>query len=155
MGQIIAQMLEAENISYVAIDSNVDEVVMGRERGYNVIYGESKKKSILLSAGFKQRKTKAVVISLNDESVARDIVHTVNGMAPKMKIFARARNLKSSKELIQMGVKSATPEIIESSFILGAYLMENIGVSKSKINSLLSNLRSDNYSNIKKPINVK
>ena len=47
MGQIVAQMLMAENISYVAIDANVDAVVMAREMGYNVIYGESKKKSIL------------------------------------------------------------------------------------------------------------
>jgi Kef-type K+ transport system membrane component KefB len=33
MGQIIAQMLESEKISYVAIDSNVDEVIMARESG--------------------------------------------------------------------------------------------------------------------------
>lgn len=155
MGQIIAQMLESEKISYVAIDANVDEVVMGRESGYNVIYGESRKKSILLSAGFKQRKTKAVVISLNDESVARDIVQTIHGIAPKMKIFARAHNLQSSKELMNIGVKAATPEIIESSFILGANVMENIGISKNKINYLLSDLRANGYANVKKPINTK
>ena len=155
MGQIIAQMLESENISYVAIDANVDEVVMGRENGYNVIYGESRKKSILLSAGFKNRKTKAVVISLNDESVARDIVQTVQSISPKMKIFARAHNLQSSKELMNIGVKAATPEIIESSFILGANVMENIGISKNKINYLLSDLRANGYANVKKPINTK
>ena len=155
MGQIIAQMLDTENIPYVAIDANVDEVVMAREGGYNVIYGESKKKSILLAAGLKPRKTRAVVIALNDEVVARDIVQTLHSIAPRVKIFARAHNLKSSRELLSMGVKSATPEIIESSFIVGSQVMENLGLSKSKINSLMEYLRENGYENIKKPIDVK
>ena len=155
MGQIIAQMLSTENIPYVAIDANVDEVVMARESGYNVIYGESKKKSILLAAGLKPRKTRAVVIALNDEAVAQDIVQTLQSIAPNMKIFARAHNLKSSRELLKMGVKSATPEIIESSFIVGSKVMEGLGLSKTKINALMEFLRSNEYDNVKKPIDIK
>ena len=155
MGQIVAQMLETERISYVAIDDNVDEVVIAREAGYNVIYGDSKKKAILLAAGLKPRKTKAVVISLNEEIVARDIVQTLQGIAPRMKIFARAHSLKSSHELLKMGVTSATPEIIESSFILGASVMEKLGLSKPKINSLVEYLRENGYEHVKKPLNVK
>lgn len=155
MGQIIAQMLSAENIPYVAIDANVDEVVIARESGYNVIYGESRKKSILLAAGLKPRKTRAVVISLNDEVVARDIVQTLQAIAPRIKIFARVHNLKSSRELLAMGVKSATPEIIESSFMVGSNLMLGLGLSRAKVNALVESLRSDGYVNIKKPIDAK
>lgn len=155
MGQIIAQMLDSENIPYVAIDSNVDEVVMAREAGYNVIYGDSKKKTILLSAGLRVRKTKAVVISLNDEAVARDIVQTLHGISKSIKIFARARNLKSSRDLLSMGVKSATPEIIESSLTLGSDVMAGLGFSKPKINALMNNLRENGYENVKKPIDSK
>jgi Kef-type K+ transport system membrane component KefB len=155
MGQIVAQMLDSEHVPYVAIDDNVDEVVVAREAGYNVIYGDSKKKAILLAAGLKPRKTKAVVISLNEESAARDIVQTLQVIAPRMKIFARAHNLRSSNELLKMGVTSATPEIIESSFSLGASVMENLGLAKPKINALVENLRENGYENIKKPLNVK
>ena len=155
MGQIIAQMLDTEKIPYVAIDNNVDEVVVARELGYNVIYGDSKKKSILLSAGLKVRKTKAVVISLNDEVTARDIVETLHAMSKKIKIFARAHNLKSSKELLAMGVQSATPEIIESSLMVGANVMEGLGLSKIKISELTNSLRADGYANVKKPIDFK
>jgi len=155
MGQIIAQMLSAENISYVAIDSNVDEVVMARELGYNVIYGDAKKKSILLAAGLKPRKTRAVVISLNDAIIARDIVETLNSLVPHMKIFARAHNLKTANELLKIGVKSATPEIIESSFIVGSEVLSSVGLSQSKIDTLTSYLRENRYENVKKPIDVK
>ena len=155
MGQIIAQMLMAENIPYVAIDGNVDAVVVAREMGYNVIYGESKKKSILLAAGLRPRKTRAVVISLDDEVVAHEIVNTLKEIAPRIKIFARAHNLKSSKELLNLGVKFATPEIIESSFILGSEVMHGIGLSESRINRLTRYLRRDGYANVGKPIDVK
>lgn len=155
MGQIIAQMLMTENISYVAIDANVDAVVMAREAGYNVIYGDSKKKSILLAAGLKPRKTRAVVISLNNEVIARDIVETLHTIAPRMKIFARAHNLKSSKELLDMGVHSATPEIIESSFALGGEVMSGIGLSRNRIDELTEYLRRDGYANVGKPIEIK
>lgn len=155
MGQIIAQMLDAEHISYVAIDENVDQVILARERGYNVIYGESKKESILLATGLKPRKTRAVVISLNDETAAHEIVHTVHSISPNIKIFARAHSLKSSKELLDIGVKYATPEIIESSFILGSAVLESIGLSENKINSLMEYLRENGYANVGKPIDVK
>jgi len=155
MGQIIAQMLDAEHVSYVAIDENVDQVILARERGYNVIYGESKKESILLAAGLKPRKTRAVVISLNDEVAAREIVHTVHAISPNMKIFARAHNLKSSKELLDIGVKYATPEIIESSFILGSAVLASVGLSECKIDSLMEHLRANGYENVGKPIDIK
>ena len=155
MGQIIAQMLDAEHISYVAIDENVDQVILARESGYNVIYGESNKESILLATGLKPRKTRAVVISLNDEVAAHEIVHTVHAIAPKIKIFARAHSLKSSKELLNIGVKYATPEIIESSFILGSAVLESIGLSENKINSLMEYLREDDYANVGKPLEAK
>ena len=127
---------------------------MAREQGYNVIYGDSKKQNILLAAGLKPRKTRAVVISLNDEAVARDIIETVHGFLPNVKIFARARNLKSSKELLQMGAKFATPEIVESSLIMGAEVLSSIGLSPRKVNYLKSRLRENGYENVKKPLDI-
>ncbi len=155
MGQIVAQMLSVENISYVAIDANVDEVIMAREAGYNVIYGDSKKESILRAAGLKPNKTRAVVISLNDGVVAQDIVNTLKSFAPRVKIFARAHSLRASKELLKIGVKSATPEIVESSLIMGSELLSNIGIAKPKIDALTGYMRMGGYKNIKKPIDGK
>jgi len=155
MGQIVAQMLESENISYVAIDENVDNVIMARESGYNVIYGDSRKKAILLDAGLKPRKTRAVVIAVNDAACTSDIVETLRTLAPRIKIFARAHNLETSKELLALGAKSATPEIIESSFMVGENLMMSLGLSKVKINELTADLRANNYANVKKPLELK
>ena len=155
MGQIIAQMLESEKISYIAIDGNVDNVMMARESGYNVIYGDCKKQAILLDAGFKLRRTRAVVIAVNDISSTEDIIETLHSMSPRIKIFARAHNLETSQILMSMGVKSATPEIIESSFILGGDLMESLGLPKEKITALTDDLRANGYANVRKQLELK
>ena len=76
-------------------------------------------------------------------------------MSPRIKIFARAHNLQSAKDLMGVGVKTAMPEIIESSFILGGYVLEGLGLSKIKINTLMTDLRADNYANVRKPIDNK
>lgn len=155
MGQIIAQMLETENISYTAIENNVDNVIMAREDGYNVIFGDSRKKAILSDAGFKISKTRAVVIAVNNVVVTADVVQTVRSMSKRVKIFARAHSLKTSKELMALGAKSATPEIIESSFTVGGNLMTALGLSKVRISELVNDLRANDYANVKKPIDVK
>lgn len=155
MGQIVAQMLETENISYTAIDSNVDNVVMAREAGYNVIFGDSRKKSILLAAKFRPTKTRAVIIAVNNAVMTADIVETVRGMSKRVKIFARAHSLKTSQELLALGAKCATPEIIESSFTVGEKVMTTLGLSPAKVNALVADLRAHNYANVKKPIDGK
>lgn len=152
VGQIIAQMLSAEKISYVALDLDVDSVMLGRERGYNVVYGDATNSDVLVNFGLKPRKTKAVVIALDNAIRARSAILTVRRIAPKIKIFARARNLADTKVLIQNGVTMALPETIESSFFLGQGVLQSLGISDNKINKLLMDLRSDNYAAVNKNI---
>ena len=54
-----------------------------------------------------------------------------------------------------LGAKCATPEIIESSFIVGENVMTTLGLSIAKVNALVTDLRADNYANVKKPIDGK
>ena len=152
VGQIIAEMLTAENIPYIAIDLDVNAVMLGRERGFNVVYGNTSNDSVMREFGLSPRRTRAVVIALDNVSTARDTILTVRNIAPRVKIFARARNLADTRELLKHGVTQALPETIESSFMLAAGLLAHLGISEHKINNLLSDLRADNYAGVGKTI---
>lgn len=152
VGQIVAQMLIAEKVPYVAIDLDVNAVMLGRERGFNVVYGDTRNADVLRDLGLKPRNTKAVVVALDNATNARDTVLTVRTIAPKVKIFARARNLADSKILLKDGVVEALPETIESSFFLGYSILTHLGISEHKIDSLLEEMRSNNYEMIGTPI---
>lgn len=152
VGQIVAQMLESQNIPYVALDLDVNAVMLGRERGFNVVYGNTKNEAVLRDFGVAPRRTRAVVIALDNVATARDTILTVRQIAPRAKIFARARNLADTQELLKLGVTQALPETIESSFLLGTGVLEYLGVSAGKIDNLLTYLRSDNYSGVEQTI---
>lgn len=152
VGQIIAEMLTAEDIPYIAIDLDVNAVMLGREHGFNVVYGNTSSDAVLRDFGLMPRRTKAVVVALDNVSTAKDTILTVRNIAPKVKIFARARNLADSKELLKEGVTEVLPETIESSFMLGQGLLTHLGIPEKKINKLLNDLRSDNYAGVGKTI---
>ena len=152
VGQIIAQMLTAEKIPYVAIDLDVNAVMMGRAHGYNVVYGNTTSDAVLRDFGLAPRRTRAVVIALDNVATARNTIHTVRNIAPRVKIFARARNLADSKELLKEGVIEALPETIESSFFLGYGVLSHLGVPERQIDNLLDSMRANNYSGVENTI---
>jgi voltage-gated potassium channel Kch len=146
VGQIICQMLDAQGIPYVAIDLDVSSVMMGREMGFNVVYGDTTNRAVLTEFGLRPRAVRAVVVALDNASTARKTVLTVKSIAPRVKIFARARNLADTQMLMREGVVSALPETIESSFMLGQGVLNHIGIPDAQINDLLSEMRHNNYS---------
>ena len=148
VGQIIAQMLQSQKIPYIAIDLNVDTVILGREHGFNVYYGDSSNVDFLVDIGLAPRRTRAVVIALDNAWVAKSTVRAIRTVSPSIKIFARARNMEESKLLMKEGVKEALPETIESSFMLGEGVMLNVGVKMDKIESVISDIRKNNYAKL-------
>lgn len=145
VGQIICQMLDAEKISYVAIDLDVSSVMMGREQGFNVVYGDATNRDVLAEFGLKPRKTRALVVAMDNATTARKAIIMAKSIAPRVAIFARARTLADSQILLQEKINAATPETIESSFFLGYSVLDYLGVSEMNIAELLEDMRANNY----------
>lgn len=145
VGQIVCQMLDAKNIPYVAIDMDVSSVMMGRELGFNVVYGDATHADVLSEFGLAPRKVKSVVVALDNATTARKSILTIKSISPKVKIFARARNLADSKILMAEGISIAMPETIESSFFLGASVLGHVGIADLEIDDLLNDMRANDY----------
>ncbi len=155
VGQIVAQLLEAQDIPYVAIDMDVNTVLLGREHGFNVVYGNSTNADVLRDMGLQPRKTRAIVIALDNAATAHDTTITVREIVPRVTIFARARNLTESKLLMADGASVALPETIESALFLGYGVLEHLGVSERSVAGILARMRADNYSGVAEPVSDK
>ncbi len=152
VGQIICQMLDAEKIPYIAIDLDISSVMMGRDQGFNVVYGNCTSREVLKKFGLKPRVVRSLVVALDNASTARQTIVMAKSIAPRIKIFARARTLADSQILMREKIETAMPETIESSFFLGYSVMSHLGVSDNKINSLLTDMRANNYAALGTPI---
>ena len=146
VGQIICQMLDSQNVPYIAIDLDVNAVMAGREMGFNVVYGDSTNREVLAEFGLRPRAIRAMVVALDNATTARKCILTAKSIAPRIKVFARARNLADSQFLMREGVETALPETIESSFFLGYNVMTHMGIDEEKIEVLLADMRANNYS---------
>lgn len=155
VGQIVAQMLESQHVQYVAIDLDVSSVMVGRERGFNVVYGNTTNASVLRDFGLAPRRVRAVVVALDNAGTARKTVAAIKTIAPRAKIFARARNLADSKVLLKDGCYAAMPETIESSFFLGRSVLNHLGASDVQIRRLLDNMRTNDYAELDPQISDK
>lgn len=145
VGQIIAEMLHQQGVPYVALDMSVNSVMLGRARGFNVVYGDATNSDVLRDLGLAPRKTRAVVVALDNAERARKTVLSVHEIAPKVKIFARARNLSDSKILVKEGAYAALPETIESSFFMAYGVLSHLGIPESSIDTMLASMRANNY----------
>ncbi len=152
VGQIICQMLDVQKIPYVAIDLDISSVMMGRDMGFNVVYGNCTSREVLKKFGLRPRAVRAVVVALDNATSARQAIVMAKSIAPRVKIFARARTLADSQILMREKIEAALPETIESSFFLGYSVMSHLGISDGKINNLLSNMRANNYAALGTPI---
>ena len=148
VGQIIAYVLGTHKIPYVAIDLNVNSIMLGRENGYNVFYGDSTNPTVLREFGLGGRRVRAVVVALDNANTARNAVLSIRSVAPRVKIFARARNLVETRALLKEGVKEAWPETIESSLMLARGVLGQLGISDSTISNMLDEMRSENYAEL-------
>lgn len=148
VGQIIAYILGSRKIPYVALDLNVGAVMLGRESGYNVFYGDSTNPTVLREFGLTSRRVRAVVVALDNAHTARSTVLSIKSVAPRLKIFARARNLLETRALLKEGVQEAWPETIESSLMLARGVLGQLGIPESTVSNMLDELRSENYAEL-------
>ena len=148
VGKTIAKMMAVQNIPYVAIDIDVDEVRDGQKAGFNVLYGDSTQSNILCEFGLAPRTTKAVIIALDSTKSQKRAIRAVKRIAKNVKIFARAKNLDESKILLAEGARVALPETIESAFLLAEDVMKALDIPIDSIEESVQNLRRNNYSAI-------
>ncbi len=154
VGQIVAKLMEQNNISYVAIDMDVNAVVRGRENNYNVVFGNCKNADVLRNFGLHPRKTRTVIVALDNAETSKDALLTVKSIAPRVRIFARARNLDECRVLRKHGAFSAMPETIESAVVLGCRALQNMDISDAKLNVALKKLREDDYSGLENSVHL-
>lgn len=148
VGHTIAKMLASKNIPYAAIDMNIDRVMLGRQDGFNVFYGDSTKVAMLSELGLAPRRVHAVVVTLDNADRAKRTVRAIRSITPRVRIFARARNMHEADILQREGVKLALPETIESSFMLGEQVMLDIGVPSKEVEILMCRMRGNNYATL-------
>ncbi len=139
IGQIVAQLLAAQRISYVAIDQSVRLVEAGRKEDRPVYFGDASRPELLAAAGIE--RARSAVITLDQPEAAERIVTLLHQAHPDLYIIARSRDAAHARRLEQAGADAVILEALEPGLQMGAAALRQVGAAAAEIERALEDLR--------------
>lgn len=143
VGQTIAKLLSAEDIPYIAIDSQVSTVLRARKIGLPVYYGDGSRREVLQALGVE--RAQAAIITLNNAEAAERAVRGIRMTVASLPIIARAHDLKDVLALEAAGADLAVSEMFEASLQLGGSLLKSLGIGDREIARITEIFRDRDY----------
>ncbi len=146
VGRLIGRLLKAENVPFVALDTNAELASEGAQRGETVFFGDAARREFLHRAG--AAGARAFVVTVNSPRAAERMVAAAYKERPDVPVFARARDPAHASRLLKLGAVAVTPETVEASLQLGARVLEGLGVSDDAIARRLEDMRAEELGRI-------
>jgi CPA2 family monovalent cation:H+ antiporter-2 len=149
VGHAIARLLQAENIPFVALDTNVVLVAEGRKRGGRVYFGDAGRPELLERAG--AARARAFVVTVNAPLAAERMVAAARRQRPDAPVFARAKDGEHAARLLKLGAIGVIPEAVEASLQLGGRVLEALGLPEEAVAQRLAEARSEELGRLNRP----
>ena len=143
VGQRVANILQAGNVPYLAIDSNADRVLEGRRDGFQVFYGDASHVDVLKAAGAGDASV--LVCTLDQAAPAMRLVNILRQHYPDIAIHARGRDQRNCDELLKAGATIVISETLEASLQIGAAVLNTMGVFEDDAAMLIESSRQEYY----------
>ena len=140
MGQIVARILRAQGIQFVALESSVEQVETSRRfGGTSLFFGDPVRPEMLRAA--QADKAEVFVIATDDPEANLRTARLVRRQYPHLKIVARARNRQHVFRLMDIGVEDPVRETFYSSLEMTRHVLESLGMSAEVAHSRLERFR--------------
>jgi len=139
MGQIVARILRAQKISFVALDTSVESIEFSRSFGnIPVFYGDPLRPEILRAA--KVDQAEFFIIATDDPDTNIKTAELVRKLYPQMKIIARARNRQHVHRLMDVGAQ-AVRETFYSSLEMSRRTLVGLGLTQTQADARISRFK--------------
>ena len=126
MGQIVARILRAQNISFTALESSAEQVEFSRRFGTDIYFGDPSRPELLRAAGVD--KAEVFVLATDDPETNIRTARIVRRTYPHLKIVARARNRQHAFRLMDMNIEHVVRETLYSSMEMSRLVLEDLGL---------------------------
>ena len=125
-GQVVARLLAAKRLPFIAIEPSADQVDFVRRFGNPVYYGDPSRSELLRSAGAQD--VRVFVIALEDPEASVRTARTIRQQYPDAIVYASARDRRHAWELMDLGVH-AVREAFYSSLYMGERVLVDLGLA--------------------------
>lgn len=132
MGQIVARVLRADGIPFVALDHSIEQMDLIRRFGRwnDIFYGDPARPELLRAA--QADKAEVFVLASDEPESSLHVARVVRRMYPHLKIVARARNRQHLWRLMDLGVDEPIRETLYSSLKMTEQALTALGLSPER-----------------------
>ena len=138
-GQVFGRILRAQNIPFVSIDHDPEQIEMVRKFGNKVYYGDVSRLDLLEAAGVA--KAKYFILAVDDVEVSKETAKVIQKHFPHIKLFARARNRGHAYDLMELKVPFIKREVFDSSVYFVQELLVAMGYTKEKASTIVDRFK--------------
>ncbi len=124
-GQIVGRLLYANGITATVLDHEPDQIELLRRFGFKVYFGDATRVDLLHAAGAADAKV--LVVAIDDVDASLRLIDQARHEFPHLALYARARNLQHTYELMDRSIAGHERETFESSLRLGSRVLEGLG----------------------------
>lgn len=143
VGQTVGRLLEAENIDYIALDT--DPMIVGhcRKKERPIYYGDGARREVLHAVSV--HTARAAVVTINDFQRALRAIRTLKAQAPSLPVIVRTSDLQHLLQLEDSGADVAVSEMFEASLQLGAAVLRQMNITEQEITRVVEMYRDQDY----------
>ena len=154
-GQVLARVLNGQNIPFVAVDKDARQVDFARRFGTKVYYGDPADLKLLRAAGAEKAFCLAICIDGVETSVK--IVKQARRHFPNLKLLARARDRGHARRLLEAGLEPEAiyRELFDSSLKMTRAMLEELNFTPVRSREIANIFRDydqqmlqEDYSNL-------
>lgn len=142
-GSHLAKAAEANNIPYVAIETNADIVRRERKNGVPILFGNAA--DIHLLETVLLRKSRAVVVAISDNQETKNIIRVVRSICNTTYLLVRSKYVRETTDLLSLGADDVIPEEFETSIEISSRVLHRFLIPTEDIDRFTSLVRADNY----------
>ncbi len=142
-GQNLARLLEAEGITFVALDADPERIRAVAASGVSVVYGDASRREVLIAAGLS--RAQAVVVTYSDIPSSMAILRHVSELKPELPVVVRTIDDTHIDALKAAGAAEVVSEVMEGSLMLASHALMLLGVPLSQVLKRIRDVRESRY----------
>jgi CPA2 family monovalent cation:H+ antiporter-2 len=145
VGQLLADILEKQGVTYVAVEHDAHVVAHLRKRGRKVFYGNASRPELLRK--MHMQHAVALLVTMDQPAAAMHAVLAARSEYPKLPIYVRSRDEIHALELRRAGATAVVPETLEAGLQLSFFALNVLSIPEGQINHILDQERELRVSN--------
>ena len=139
VGQIVARVLRAHHIPFVALEHSIEQVETSRRFGTQIFFGDPSRPELLRAA--QADRAEIFVLATDDPETNIRTARIVRRLFPHLRIVARARNRQHAFRLMDLDVPAVVRETFHSSLEMTRDVLRALGLDAATADAHIARFR--------------